>query len=230
MPSCLRFLASGSARVVPYLRKHTLTNMTPPDTQLDHLDVTNQCVVFCDLRIWAPPDAPAWQVLKGSQDDVGRALAATLDAAAVDRIDDFGGVSKTFLCAGESYRSDPPRIVGTAAVFSFTPKNRLRAEGLAMAQVAKAAGYTLLILTLQKHDKFGKVWVLCGMLRHSGHEDLVFYEDTNTVVDELKNSAEGCRVQVVHVQAPGYENDVATRADRVVTQTQYQHEVLEGLR
>lgn len=204
--------------------------MTSPNTRLDQLDVTNQCVVLCDLRTWAPPDAPTWQVLKGSQDDVGRALAAALDAVAVTRIDDFGGVSKTFLCEGESYRTVPPRIVGTAAVFSFTPKNRLRAEGLAMAQVAKAAGYTLLILTLQKHDKFGKVWVLCGMLRHLSCQGLVFYEDTNTVVDELKNSAEGPRVQVVHVQAPGYENDVAARADRVVTQTQYQHEVLEGLR
>lgn len=202
--------------------------MSSPSLPLDHLEVTNQCVVLCDLRNWTGPDAPSWQVLKGSQDEVGRALATTLDATAATRIDDFGGVSKTFLCDGEAYRAEPPRILGTAAMFSFTPKNRLRAEGLEMARVAKAAGYALLILTLQKHDKFGKVWVLCGMLRHLTRNELVFYEDTNTVVDELKESAEGGRVQVVHVQAPGYEDLVATRADRVVTQAQYQQEVLGG--
>lgn len=202
--------------------------MSSPAQHLDQLEITNQCVVLCDLRTWAGPDAPAWQVLKGSQDDVGRNLAAAMDASGATRIDDFGGVSKTFLCDGETYRDQPPRITGVAAVFSFTPKNRLRAEGLDMARVARAAGYSLLILTLQKHDKFGKVWVLSGMLRHLSRRDLVFYEDTNTVVDELKASAEGNRVQITHVQAAGYEDQVAVRADRVITQMQYQQEVLGG--
>jgi hypothetical protein len=194
---------------------------------LNSLEVTNQCVVVCDLGAWNGPESSAWQMIKGTQDDVGRSLAAILDERGVRRIDDFGGVCKTFLCDGEAYREAPPRIKGSAAVFSFTPKKRLAAEGLDMARVASAAGYRLLVLTMQKQDKFGKVWVLRGVLRHLTGETLTYYEDTDGVVDELKESAESARAFVVHVQAPGYEDCVARLADRVVSQTQYQQEVLE---
>ena len=34
------------------------------------------------------------------------------------------------------------------------------------------------------------------------------------------------KVTVIHVQSPGYEDDVSKRADRVVNQVQYQREVL----
>ena len=194
---------------------------------LASLEITNQCVVVCGLRKWTCPESEAWQVLKGTQDDVGRSLAALLDAQGVRRIDDFGGVCKTFLCEGETYVDAPPRTTSGAAVFSFTPKNRLTAEGLDMARVSAAAGYELLVLTTQKHDKFGKVWVLCGTLRHRQTELLTYYEDTDSVVDELKQSPESDRVSVVHVKAPGYEECVARLADRVVTQAEYRREVLE---
>lgn len=97
-----------------------------------------------------------------------------------------------------------------------------------MARVASGAGYEVLILTVQKHDKFGKVWVLLGALRHMAGRTLVYYEDTAEVVDQLKTSPEANRVTAVHVQAPGYENSVSRFADRVVTQSQYQQEVLQG--
>jgi len=193
---------------------------------LSSLDVTNQCVVVCHLGLWDGPESPAWRAVKGTQDDVGLALAAVLQDRGVRRIDDFGGVCKTFLCDGEEYRHAPPRITGNAAVFSFTPKKRLAAEGLEMARVAAAAGYRLLVLTLQKHDKFGKVWTLCGILRHLTGDTMTYYEDTDSVVDDLKGSAEADRVVAVHVQTPGYEDCISRLADRVVTQEQYQHEVL----
>jgi hypothetical protein len=92
---------------------------------LNSLQVTNQCVVVCELQKWNGPESSAWQVIKGSQDEVGRSLAAILDDYSVRRIDDFGGVCKTFLCDGDQYCEAPPHIIGKAAVFSFTPKNRL---------------------------------------------------------------------------------------------------------
>ena len=196
-------------------------------TPLHSLNVTNQCVVVCDLGIWDSAESPAWRSITGTQDSVGQALATMLDDRGIRRIDDFGGVCKTFLCDGEEYLHAPPRITGSAAVFSFTPKKRLAAEGLEMARVAAAAGYRLLILTLQKHDKFGKVWTLCGILRHLTGDALTYYEDTDSVVDELKGSAESGRVSVVHVQAPGYEERISRLADRVITQDQYQREVLQ---
>jgi hypothetical protein len=55
---------------------------------------------------------------------------------------------------------------------------------------------------------------------------LTYYEDTGSVVDELKVSPESARVHAVHVQAPGYDDRIARLADRVVSQSQYQHEVL----
>ena len=111
-------------------------------------------------------------------------------------------------------------------MFSFTPKNRIAAEGFEMARASKAAGYELLILTVQKHGKFGKVWVLCGILKHIAQTNLVYYEDTASVADELKTSAQGGKVTVVHVQSPGYEDYLSKHADRVVTQVEYQKEVL----
>jgi hypothetical protein len=35
------------------------------------------------------------------------------------------------------------------------------------------------------------------------------------------------KVLAVHIQAPGYEACIAQLADRVITQRQYQHEVLD---
>jgi len=191
------------------------------------LEVSNQCVVVCDLGQWQDPESSAWQVVKGSQDDVGRSLAAILDERGIRRIDDFGGVCKIFLCDGDEYVQAPPRVRSGAGVFSFTPKNRLALEGLEMARVSAAAGYKLLLLTVQKHDKLGKVWVLCGILRHLTGDTLTYYEDTDSVVDELKASPEADRVTAVHVQAPGYEELVSKLADRVVSQQQYQREALE---
>jgi hypothetical protein len=59
---------------------------------LSAVEVTNQCVVVCDLRKWTGPESPAWQVLRGYQDEVGQNLAALLDISGVRRFDDFGGV------------------------------------------------------------------------------------------------------------------------------------------
>jgi hypothetical protein len=190
------------------------------------LHVTNQCVVVCDLERWTDAYSPAWEVIAGSQDDIGRSLAAILDSRGIRRIDDFGGVCQTFLCAEEEYVEVPPRTKSGAAVFSFTPKNRLLAEGGEMARVARAAGYKLLIMTVQKHSKFGKVWVLCAALRHLT-DRLTYYEDTDSVVDELKASEEGNKVTAIHVQVPGYEECKSQLADRVVTQAEYRREVLE---
>ena len=192
------------------------------------LAVSNHCVVLCDLRGYAGPESPAWQLLHGTQDDVGRSLAAVFDTRGIRRIDDFGGVAKSFLCNGEEYLAAPPRTKREAAIFSFTPKNRLAIEGTAMARVACSAGYEILVLTVQKGGKFGKVWVLQGALRHMARNALSYYEDTAAVVDELKSSPEAGRVTAVHVRAPGYEDIVAQFADRTVSQRQYQQEVLES--
>ena len=96
-----------------------------------------------------------------------------------------------------------------------------------MAQSAKAAGFELMILTLQKHDKFGKVWVLLGTLRDPAIEGLTYYEDTHTVVDELKAAPEGSRICAVHVKTPEFAHENSQFADRVVSQSEYQQEVLE---
>jgi hypothetical protein len=180
----------------------------------------------CQLVLYTGRESSAWVTYRGSQDEVGSALGALLEQYKVGRIDDFGGVCKTFLCDGETYLESPPRAKPGGAIFSFTPKNRLALEGHDMARVARVAGYTLLVLTVQKHDKFGKVWVLDGILRHLKHDNLVYYEDTNTVVDEIKGSTSGGRVHVVHVQAPGFEENVSELADRVITQAEYRREVL----
>jgi hypothetical protein len=178
--------------------------------------------------MWTGPESAAWTAVRGSQEDVGKAVAAILDERDTTRIEDFGGVCETFLCEGATYREAPPRVRRGGSVFSFTPKNRLVLEGQEMARVAHAAGYDLLVLTLQKHDRFGKVWVLDGILRYLEADGLAYYEDTNTVVDELKSSPAGHRVHAIHVLSPGYEEHVSRLADRVVTQRQYQHEVLEA--
>ena len=193
---------------------------------LHTLEVTNQCVVMCDLRQFTESASPAWQLLRGQQDDVGRAVAATLLEQDVHRIDDFGGVAETFLCDGGVYRDSPPRLKDArAAVFSFTPKRRLVAEGLEMARVTRAAGYRRLVMTLQKHGKFGKVWVLGSVLRHLPGR-LLYYEDTASIIDELKACAGSEKVTAAHVLAPGYETYRAVYADRVVTQRQYRQEIL----
>ncbi len=174
---------------------------------LHSLQVSNQCVVVCELKKWTGPDSSSWQVIKG--------------------LDDFGGVSKTFLCDGAQYLEVPPRIRGKAAVFSFTPRNRLSAEGVEMARVSSVAGYQVLLISVQKHDKFGKVWVLLGILRHLTGGKLTYYEDTGSIVDEIKESAESDKITVVHVQAPDYKECKAQLADRVITQQQYHQEVLD---
>ena len=96
-----------------------------------------------------------------------------------------------------------------------------------MARVCARAGYSLLILTVQKQDKFGKVWVLLGVLRHLAIDSLTYYEDTNLIIDELKAFPEGKRVVAVHVQVPGYEAYTAQLADRVISQSAYQESALQ---
>jgi hypothetical protein len=202
------------------------TGSTDTRVPLRALEVTNQCVAVCDLDRLSGPGSAAWRLINGSQDEVGQRLAAALMDRDIRRLEDFGGVCETFLCDGDEYRQQPPRITGSAAVYSFTPKKRLAAEGDEMVRVSSAAGYRLLVITLQKKGRFGKVWVLCGILRHRSGPALTYYEDTNTVIDELKRSTESARITAVHVRVPGYEDAVAHLADRVVSQSQYQQEVL----
>lgn len=190
------------------------------------LSVTNQCVVLADVRAWSGPDAPVWQVVRGEQAEVGAHVARALAERGVVRLDDFGGVAETFLCDGDRYVAEPPRTRPAAAILSFTPKRKLLAEAGEMARAAHAAGYELLVLTLQKDGKFGKVWVLEATLQRLPDLRPTYYEDTNTVIDALKASSVGARVTAVHVQAPGFEAFAATRADRVMTQAQYRAEVL----
>ena len=195
-------------------------------TPFAELQVKNQCALICDLRLWSGAESPAWTLISGNQDEVGARIALSLQEARVDRLDDFGGVAETLLCRGGEYLVDPPRVRPGSAIFSFTPKKRLAAEGLEMARVSAAAGYALMILTVQKHDKFGKVWVLCGALRHLEGGPLTYFEDTSTVLDELKSSAEGAKVIAVHVRTPGFEEHSSLLADRVATQSEYQSEAL----
>jgi len=194
---------------------------------LSALQITNQCVLVCELGLWRAEESPAWRLLTGTQDEIGQCLAQYLDRCAVRRLDDFGGVSETFLCDNDVYVDSPPHIKPGAAVFSFTPKKRVLVEASQMARVCGRAGYSLLILTVQKHDKFGKVWVLRALLRHLAADGLTYYEDTNSVIDELKASAEGTRVVAVHVQVPGYEAYTSRLADRVVSQAVYQESALQ---
>jgi len=194
----------------------------------ENLEITNRCVVVCDLNEWRDTHSATWEVIKGTEDEVGEMLANILSNSEIDRIDDFGGVCKTFLCEKEEYLINPPKIRGAAGVFSFTPKKRISLEGMEMARVASMSGYKLLILTVQKHGKFGKVWVLSALLKalKPGGRRLTYYEDTNSVIDELKESEWGEVVNAVHVQAPGFEEYVSERADRVISQDSYRDEVL----
>jgi hypothetical protein len=194
---------------------------------LSALQITNQCVLVCELSLWHNEESPAWLFVSGTQDEVGQHLAGCFDRCAVRRLDDFGGVSDTFLCRNDVYVESPPHTKPGAAVFSFTPKKRVLAEGSQMARVCARAGYSLLVLTVQKHDKFGKVWVLRAALRHLSIESLTYYEDTNLVIDELKEFPEGSRVVAVHVQVPGYEAHNSRLADRVISQAAYRQSVLE---
>jgi hypothetical protein len=99
-------------------------------------------------------------------------------------------------------------------------------EASEMARSARAAGYSLMILTLQKHGKFGKVWVLRAALRHFRGRPLTYYEDTNTVIDDLKASPEGAAIRAIHVVVPEYAQSVSRLADGVINQAQYRQEVL----
>jgi len=200
-------------------------------TYIHSLDIhslvpTNSCLVVCDLDALVAPDAPAWSLLQGSQAEIGAALAAHVSAKGVSRLDDYGGVAKSILSAGDAYLDAPPRVRDHAAVYSFTPKNKIAAEGLAMALCARKAGYRLLVLTVQKEGKYGKVWGLRALLSQPAGPRLVYYEDTASVVDELKAAPEGDHIEAVHVLAPGWEDQSSARADRVLTQAQYQAEVL----
>jgi hypothetical protein len=196
-------------------------------TTLDNTEITNQCVLVCDLRAWATPDSACWVSLKGTQNEIGSYLANIFTLAQIKRIDDFGGVCKKFLCDGEEYLKTPPRTKPKAAIFSFTPKKRVYAEGLEMARVAHDSGFEFLILTLQKHDKYGKVWVLSSALNQLNNT-LTYYEDTNTVVDELKTFTAQQKVIAVHVISPGFEQYQSKLADRVISQQEYQNEVIEN--
>jgi hypothetical protein len=197
-----------------------------PMQRLSDAGITNQSTLVCDLRTWKDPDSEAWIALTGGQDAVGTRLARMLEDASIQRLDDFGGVCETFLCRGEEYLASPPRTASGAAVFSFTPKKRVLAEASEMARSAHGAGYSLMILTMQKDSKFGKVWVLCAALRHFTGGPLTYYEDTNTIIDDLKSSPEGPKILAVHVQTPEFAHMTSHHADRVVSQLQYQHEVL----
>ena len=194
---------------------------------LSSLQITNQCVLVCELDRWSAEDSPAWRLLSGTQDEIGQCLAKCFDRCGVRRLDDFGGVCETFLYNNDVYVDSPPRVKPGAAVFSFTPRKRVLAEASQMARVCTRAGYSLLILTVQKHDKFGKVWVLLGVLRHLAFDGLTYYEDTNLIIDELKASPEGERVVAVHVQVPGYEAHTSRLADRVISQSAYQESALQ---
>jgi len=198
-----------------------------PSAPLSALQITNQCVLVCELDLWHAEESPAWRLLTGAQDEIGHRLATYFDRCAVRRLDDFGGVCETFLCNNDVYVDYPPRIKPGAAVFSFTPKKRVVAEASQMARVSARAGYSLLILTVQKHDKFGKVWVLRAALRHLKTDSLTYYEDTNSIIDELKASPEGKRVVAVHVQVPGYEAHASQLADRLISQSAYLEDALQ---
>jgi hypothetical protein len=63
-------------------------------TPLGSLQITNQCIVVCDLRNWTSADSSAWYVVSGTQDDVGKDVAPLVDDSDVNRIDDFGGVCR----------------------------------------------------------------------------------------------------------------------------------------
>jgi len=203
-----------------------MTSRTNPIRRLSDTTVSNQCTLVCDLRSFDSPDSEAWIVLTGSEDAIGSQIAGMLEAASIQRLDDFGGVCETFLCRGEEYLDAPPRTAPGAAVLSFTPRNRIAAEAAAMARAARAAGYSLMILTLQKHGKFGKVWVLRAALRHCRGRPLTYYEDTNTVIDDLKASPEGARIRAIHLVAPEFAHLVSRLADGVISQAQYRQEVL----
>jgi hypothetical protein len=194
---------------------------------LASLQITNQCVLVCELGLWSAEESPAWRLLTGTQDEIGQCLAEYFDRCGVRRLDDFGGVAETFLCNNDIYIDTPPRVKAGGGVFSFTPKKRVLAEASQMAGVCARAGYSLLILTVQKHDKFGKVWVLLGVLRHLAIDSLIYYEDTNSIIDELKAAPEGKRVVAVHVQVPGYETCTSKLADRVISQSAYQESGLQ---
>ena len=182
---------------------------------------------MCELDLWRAEDSRAWRLLSGTQDEIGHCLAKYLDQGVVRRLDDFGGVCETFLCNNDVYVDSPPRIKPGAAVFSFAPKKRVLAEASQMARACARAGYSLLILTVQKHDKFGKVWVLRAALRHLATDGLTYYEDTNSIIDELKESSEGKRVVAVHVRVPGYEAHTSQLAERVISQSAYQERALQ---
>jgi hypothetical protein len=170
-----------------------------PNQRLSDTVITNQSTLVCDLRAWKDADSEAWIALTGTEDSVGTRLARTFEEASIRRPDDFGGVCETFLCRGQECVASPPRTAAGAAVFSFTPKKRVLAEASDMARAARAAGYSLMILTMQKDSKFGKVWVLCAALRYFTGGRLTCYEDTNTIIDDLKSSPEGSKILAVHV-------------------------------
>jgi hypothetical protein len=194
--------------------------------RLSDIGITNQSTLVCDLRTWKDAASEAWIALTGPEDDVGARLARMLEEASIQRLDDFGGVCETFLCREEEYLASPRHTTSGAGVFSFTPKKRVLAEASEMARSAHAAGYSLMILTMQKDGKFGKVWVLCAALRHFTGGPLTYYEDTNTIIDDLKSSPEGSKILAVHVLTPEFAHMTSQHADRVVSQLQYQREVL----
>ncbi len=74
------------------------------------LPLTQQCVVICDLSQAPTATSPTWELLRGSQAEIGQQLAARLEALGLERLDDFGGVCQTFLCCGDAYLETPPRI------------------------------------------------------------------------------------------------------------------------
>ncbi|HKB58528.1 MAG TPA: hypothetical protein VKC56_00640 [Gallionellaceae bacterium] len=194
---------------------------------LEDAGVSNQCVLVCELKDYHGKGSICWNVYKGAEDEIGTAVAERLRQAHISRIEDFFGVSQTILCEGGQYAEDPLLVRPHGAVFSFTPRKRVMEEAHDMARAARSAGYELLVVTPQKHGKFGKAWVLRAVLRHAGEAAYTYYEDTNTVIDEIKSLPEGARLTAIHVEAPGFEEFKSQLSDRVISQKRYLEEVLQ---
>ena len=193
--------------------------------KLEIENVSNQCVVLCNLGIFKKDKDNCWYIAKGSQEEIGKLIANEVKQLNITRIDDFGGVCKTFLCEGENYKLNPPKTKDNAMIFSFTPKNKCILEGVEMAKVASDSGFNYMILTVQKNDKFGKVWVLSETLKNITDYEITYYEDTSTIVDELRGKIQSHKL--CHIIAPGFEDYKSKRADQVLTQMEYQKEVLK---
>jgi hypothetical protein len=116
---------------------------------LSAVEVTNQCVVVCDLRKWTGPESPAWQVLRGYQDEVGQNLAALLDISGVRRFDDFGGVCERDT-GGLKYKRPGLQLHPLAVIFGV----------LVGGEVAGVVGLSLSVPVMASLRIIWKAWRL----------------------------------------------------------------------